>query len=56
MLSHCLNCKKIQKAYIQGFQKPVKVKQCYRQNVPYAVIKNQDLLKITKQVEYYVIG
>ena len=49
MLSYCLKCKKIQKTWIQEFQKLVMVKQCY-QNVLFVVLKNQNLLKNKKQV------
>ena len=45
MLSHCLKCKKIQKTWIQEFQNLVIIKQCFYQNVSYAVVKSQDLLR-----------
>ena len=43
---------KKQKAQIQEIQKLVILKQCHPQNVPYEVVKKQDLLKIKKQVGY----
>ena len=37
------------KTYIQEFQQQVMVEQGYYQNVPYAVVKIQDLLKTKEQ-------
>ena len=50
MLSYFLKCKKIQKTYIQEFQRLVIIKQYCYQNVLYMVVKNQYLLKNKKQV------
>ena len=36
-------------------QKQVMVRQCYYQNVQYAIVKNPDLLKIKKQKDYWAI-
>ena len=44
----CLKCKKTQKTKIKEFQKLTMLKQCYYQNVLYAIVKNQDLLKNKK--------
>ena len=52
MISYCLQCKKIQKAQLQEFQKLVIIKQCYYQNVLYVVVKNQDLSKNKKQMDH----
>ena len=48
MLSYCLKCKKIQKTQIQEFQILVIIKQCHNQNMLYAIVKNQNLLKNKK--------
>ena len=56
MLSHCLKCKKIQKTYTKEFQKRVILKKCYYRNVLSVVVKNQDLLRNKKQVDYYVVS
>ena len=45
MKTLCLKCKKIQKTKIEGFQKLIKTKQCYYQNVLCAAVKDQCLLK-----------
>ena len=47
MLSYCLKCKKKKK-------KP-KSKQYFYQNVLYAILKNQNLLKNKKQVNHLVV-
>ena len=47
MPSHCLKCRKNTKNI-----NPIMVKQCYYQNVQYAIVKNQDLLKNKNQAEY----
>ena len=52
MKSYCLKCRKILKTQIQKFQKQVMVEQWYYQNVQYAVVKNQHLLKTKKQKGY----
>ena len=49
MSSYCLNCRKIQKTFIQQFQKLEMVEQYYYQNVLYVVVKNHDLLKNKKK-------
>ena len=46
--------KRYSKQKIQEFQIQLMVEQWY-QNVQYAVVENQDLLKIKKQNNYYVI-
>ena len=44
--NNCLKCKKMQKAWIQEFQNLVIIMQCFfYQNVSYAVVKKQDLLR-----------
>ena len=48
MLSYCLMCKKILRVLIQKFLQLVMVEQRYYQNVLYAVVKNQNLLKKTR--------
>ena len=48
MKSYCLKCRKD----TENINPKVSVKQWYYQNVQYAVIKNQDLLKIKKQKDY----
>ena len=53
METYCLKCKKkILKIEIQKFRVVVMVGQWYYQNVQYAVVKNQDLLKIKNQKDY----
>ena len=46
--------KRYSKQKIQEFQIQLMVEQWY-QNVQYMVVENQDLLKIKKQNNYYVI-
>ena len=50
--SYCLNCRKNTD---NMNQKQVMVRQCYYQNVQYAIVKNPDLLKIKKQKDYLAI-
>ena len=54
MSSYCLKCRKDIEHINprQEFQKLSMVKQCYYQNVHYAVLKNQGLLKIKKQKDW----
>ena len=52
--SYCLKCRKL-KTYLQEIQVLVMVKQWYYENVQYMVVKNQGLLKIKKQKDYYAI-
>ena len=53
MPSYCLKCRKnTESIKIQASQKITMVKQWYYQNVQYVVVKNQDLLKKKKKVEY----
>ena len=53
MLSYCFKYKKkIQETKTQEFKKLTMVEQCDHQNVPYVVIKNQDLQNNNKQKEY----
>ena len=39
----------------EEFQRLVMVKQCYYQTVLYVMVKDQDLLKKKKQVDYHVV-
>ena len=52
MNSYCLKCRKNTENINPRVSKQVMVEQCYYQNVQYAVVKNQDLLKIKKQKDY----
>ena len=52
METYCLKCKKDTKTYIQKFRVLVMVNQWYYQNMQYAVVKSQDLLKTKKQKVY----
>ena len=54
MLSYCLKCKKNTESINPSikFQTQPMVKQCYYQNVLYADVKNQNLLKSNKQKDY----
>ena len=52
MKSYCLKCRKDTENIDPKFPVLVMVKQWYYQNVQYAVVKNQDLLKIKKQKDY----
>ena len=55
MKSYCLTCRKntenINHKH-KEFQIQITVEKRYYQNVKYAVVKNQDLLKIKKQKDY----
>ena len=48
MRSHCLKCRKDTENINPKFQNQVTIEQWYYQNVQYAVVKNQDLLKTKK--------
>ena len=48
-------CAKILRTEIQDLRVQVMVKQWYYQNVQYVVVKNQDLLNIEKQKDYWAI-
>ena len=52
METYYLKCKKDTKTYIQKFRVLVMVNQWYYQNMQYAVVKSQDLLKTKKQKVY----
>ena len=52
MLSYCLKCNKNTGVLIQKFLQLVMVEQWYYQNVLYAAVKNQNLLKNMKQKDY----
>ena len=52
MSSYGLKCRKNTKSINPRVSKTNNVKQWYYQNVQYVVVKNQDLLKNKKQVEY----
>ena len=45
MLSYCLKCKKNTENINSKVSKPVMIRQCYYLNVPYVVVKNQDIFK-----------
>ena len=53
MKPYCLNCRKDTEN--KKFRVILIVQQWYDQNVQYAVVKNQDLLKSEKQNDYYVM-
>ena len=53
MLFYYLKCKKKYRTHKpKEFQKLVRIKERYHQNVLYVVVKNQNLLRNKKQVEY----
>ena len=52
MKSYCLKYRKNTENITPEFEKQVMVEQCYHQNVQYAIVKNQDLLKMKKQKDY----
>ena len=52
MKSYCLKCRKNAENINPRVQKQVMVEQWYYQNVQYVAAKNQDLLKIKKQMDY----
>ena len=53
MSSYCLKCRKnTESINPREFQKLIIVKHRYYKNVQYVVVKNQDLFKNKKQVEY----
>ena len=52
MKSYCLKCRKNTENINPRVSKTTNVEKWYYQNVQYAVVKNQDLLKINKQKGY----
>ena len=54
MLSYCLKCKKKTESKNLWLQKQKNENQCFCQNVQCVAVKNQDLLKSKKLVDYLV--
>ena len=52
MKSYFLKCRKNSENINPRVSKQVTVEQWYYQNIQYAIVKNQDLLKIQKQKGY----
>ena len=52
MKSYCLKCRKDTANINPRVSKQVIIEQWYYQNVQYAIVKNQDLLRIKKQNGY----
>ena len=52
MLSYCLKCRKNTESKNPKVVKRKKRKKCFCQNVWLVTVKNQDLLKIKKLVDY----
>ena len=52
MLSYCLKCEKNTENIDPRISKTRMVKQCYFDNVLYVIVKNQDLLRNKKQMNY----
>ena len=52
MKSYFLKCRKNSENINPRVSKQVMVEQWYYQNIQYAIVKNQDLLKIQKQKGY----
>ena len=55
MKSFCLNCRKDTENIHPKVLKTINGEQCYYQIVQYAIVKNQNLLKIKKQKDFQVV-